>query len=728
MQENGTIQVDSGGFSGCLMPGFAGVQNDEVLHGLSGRLERATSGILGDGRNRVVVLPFSSERGEVDLAVKSFGQQSGLKDRYDQRHGSKAFRTFRAAQFLGEHQVGTPEPIGYVERWEGTSLAESYYLSGYEGGLTSFKDELVRIYRKEPDCESLMDLLQFVATGIRKMHDAGFWHRDLGNQNIMMRRADGGGWTDFQVIDLNRGRIRDEVSMHERGFDLSRIALPTDFLRIFFEMYWERVPPPEFVSAERRFRKRFAFHTATRKWRHPIRSRRQKDESESQDDYPSMEDIWIWDEKSAQAMITMQRDERKRYYPKGRNWSIAKSTMKALGDVRREYKALLPQAFSEPVILTDRIGVALDPGLDIDKQLALLSRLGRIPVFIRFYHHESSVEWTRACELVRHLHAHEHRVAIALVQDRRAVLDPDSWRSFMETVLGEVGDCVELAEVCHAVNRVKWGVWSTDEHRQLLEPVVDLQLQYPKIRFSGPSCIDFEYQYIVASLDQMPEALQFGAVSHHLYVDRRGAPENRQGRFSLVEKCALLRAVARWSHQCDDRVVVSEVNWPVEGTGIWSPVGAPYESPGPRYGDPSVPEDRYGAYMLRYLMLALCSGFVHQVYWWRLVAHGFGLVDERAEDGWRERPAFRMLEVFLKKLGHATFVRRLESVEDTYAMLFETDEGSVVVAWSNQGEFFGPWSFEYDSVMDAFGEQHYEVGELVPVDHAPVYFDVTDVL
>ena len=210
MQENGTIQVDSGGFSGCLVPGFAGVHNDEVLHGLSGRLERATSGVLGDGRNRVVVLPFSSERGEVDLAVKSFGQQSGLKARYDQRHGSKAFRTFRAAQFLGEHQVGTPEPIGYVERWDGTSLAESYYLSVYEGGLTSFKDELVRIYRKEPDCESLMDLLQFAATGIRKMHDAGFWHRDLGNQNIMMRRADGGGWTDFQVIDLNRGRIRDE--------------------------------------------------------------------------------------------------------------------------------------------------------------------------------------------------------------------------------------------------------------------------------------------------------------------------------------------------------------------------------------------------------------------------------------------------------------------------------------------------------------------------------------
>ena len=51
-----------------------------------------------------------------------------------------------------------------------------------------------------------------------------------------------------------------------------------------------------------------------------------------------------------------------------------------------------------------------------------------------------------------------------------------------------------------------------------------------------------------------------------------------------------------------------------------------------------------------------------------------------------------------------------------------------MVAWSNQGEFFGPWSFEYESVTDAFGERHYDVGELVPVDHAPVYFDVTDVL
>jgi hypothetical protein len=44
------------------------------------------------------------------------------------------------------------------------------------------------------------------------------------------------------------------------------------------------------------------------------------------------------------------------------------------------------------------------------------------------------------------------------------------------------------------------------------------------------------------------------------------------------------------------------------------------------------------------------------VYWWRLAAHGYGLVDDADPAALRVRPAYRMLQRFQHLLGEATFV------------------------------------------------------------------------
>jgi len=276
---------------------------------------------------------------------------------------------------------------------------------------------------------------------------------------------------------------------------------------------------------------------------------------------------------------------------------------------------------------------------------------------------------------------------------------------------------VTEVELCHAVNRMKWGVHSAQEQGGLLEPVKNLQVRYPALKFTGPSCIDFEYHYVMAALDETPPGLTYSALSHHLYVDRRGAPENFQGKFSTVEKCALLKAMAKWSPRCQDRVVISEVNWPVSGSGIWSPVGATYQMPGQKESSLNVSEEDYGYFMLRYVTLALCSGFVDQVYWWRLVAHGFGLVDERAEGGWRTRKGFRMLKYYLEALGSATFVEKLEIEDGVYALRFERERDQVVMLWCHEREYAGPWPFEPKEVFDVLGEKM----ALGVVGGAPVY-------
>ncbi len=142
--------------------------------------------------------------------------------------------------------------------------------------------------------------------------------------------------------------------------------------------------------------------------------------------------------------------------------------------------------------------------------------------------------------------------------------------------------------------------------------------------------------------------------------------------------------------QCDDRVVISEVNWPLVRTGTWSPVTATYKHPNAPENPLSVSEFEYGVFVLRYLVIVICSGFVEQVYWWRIVADGFGLVDERIEGEWRKRDGFRMLQVFLEQLGSATFVEKLETEEEVYTLRFEGEDDQIIMLWCNGRSFAGP--------------------------------------
>jgi hypothetical protein len=225
----------------------------------------------------------------------------------------------------------------------------------------------------------------------------------------------------------------------------------------------------------------------------------------------------------------------------------------------------------------------------------------------------------------------------------------------------------------------------------------------------GPGAIDFEYPALLSVLRQWPAGVPLSALSHHLYVDRRGAPENPQGRFSTLEKLALARAIARRSPVCEDRLVVSEVNWPLRGTGVYSPLFAPYVLPGGGRNS-GVSEDEYGHYLLRYLCLALASGLAERVYWWRLVARGFGLVDDSDAGAWRPRPAYAMLRTFLDTLGESTFLGaqlppRSGERHGRYRFAFRRADGETVAFIYAHGPALAfPPGERFARVEDAFGQ------------------------
>ena len=643
--------------------------------------------VLQDGRNLTVRAPLAG----ADAVVKRFPAPSFFRALLMRRAGTppKATRSWLAARHLWERLPGsTPEPLAFLESGTTERPGPGLFATRYEPGLVSFTARLAALYAQNGPGPDLIALLERVAKACRALHDAGFFHGDLGNQNLQLA-PDG----RVLAVDLNRSRLfPGPVPPALRGRDLSRIALPSDFRRVFFEMYWGAPPPEEFLRAERRARRAFARHTATRRFRHPFRRRRPPVEPV----YPAPRDIWIWDPRSEQALVTMRPKDRRRYMSLSRVWRPLLALLATGHEARRHRRALDATAFGRPVFgVANRVFVSLAADSSrFGGELVRLERLDCPGVHVRFYAHETDAQTDFKIAAVRRLRALGRAVAVSLVQDRAAVRDPRGrWLAFCDRVLGALHGELIWVEYLHAVNRVKWGIWTYRELRRLLALLPDLRARYRDVAFLAPSAIDFEWDFFAGALPLLPRrGGPLPGLSAELYVDRRGAPENKQGRFDAVGKIHWLRALAKARRgAAEDHLVVTEFNWPLAGTGVWSPVGAPWVSPGPRFNDPSVSEGDAAAFSLRYLLLGVCSGAASSMVFWSLCARGFGLVDPGEEPGgeWRERPAFAALRFFFAALRHGSFADAPLRSGDrgVWLLRFEDRNGRrLAVAWATGPE------------------------------------------
>ena len=176
--------------------------------------------------------------------------------------------------------------------------------------------------------------------------------------------------------------------------------------------------------------------------------------------------------------------------------------------------------------------------------------------------------------------------------------------------------------------------------------------------------------------------------------------------FSALDKFFLARMLAEASGRCDDKVVVTEVNWMLDDPGGYYHRFAPFKGVASRKVYAQTSEDDYADYMLRYFLHALCSGMVERVYWWRLVSRAFGLVDDSDPDQWRPRVAYRMLATLLDRLGDATFVGKAATDEDVHILRFRLpDRTDVVAAFCSAEPRPVELPFTYERVLDATGEE-----------------------
>ena len=299
--------------------------------------------------------------------------------------------------------------------------------------------------------------------------------------------------------------------------------------------------------------------------------------------------------------------------------------------------AMAHMVISKPVAPKRELRDLVGMGVNLDKgpeQFDLIEELGVKHVLIRM------PLWD-----MRNLKAYQSfanefynrgkSVLINVLQDREHIEDHVLLASDMHKVFDAFGSISHEYQICNAINRVKWGFFAVEEYVRFFQTVQALRdKSYRNLQLLGPAVIDFEYHFTARALFNNFD-IQFDRLSALLYVDRMGAPENKQyGVFDTQRKMRLLTSLAKLSPKVRDKAIyITEVNWPLQGTAPYAPTSE----------KECVTEEAYAHYMLRYLQIATQCQQLTRVYWHQLIAPGYGLVDSR-DGSLRKRTAFDCLK------------------------------------------------------------------------------------
>ena len=206
-------------------------------------------------------------------------------------------------------------------------------------------------------------------------------------------------------------------------------------------------------------------------------------------------------------------------------------------------------------------------------------------------------------ELARELAARGVELTFTLPQNRDLVRDLGRWRGAIAEIAERFTPFGRRFQVGQAINRSKWGVWTLREYLDLAAVAAEALRARPGVELLGPAVIDFEFHATAAALNSRRTAVEFDGVASLLYVDRRGAPERRQMGFDTVGKVTLLKAIAETARASGPGSWITEVNWPLR-EGPHSPAGRSV----------AVDEETQADYLVRYYLLALCTGLVDGVF------------------------------------------------------------------------------------------------------------------
>ncbi|HEY0557746.1 MAG TPA: lipopolysaccharide kinase InaA family protein [Thermoanaerobaculia bacterium] len=669
------------GWSGELAAGVRPVDLAAAVHGLT---DPATAlKILHWGRNYLYLARLETADGPLDVVVKQFRNRS-RRDRMKRRlQGSKAEKSWRIANALLAAGISTPAPVMRLE--SASAAGPSLYVCRYLPDVTearylfraaAAKEEAARF--PQVDFPAFVEALGRFA---RCLHDAGFWHRDLSGGNLLLRFGADGRPAEIHLVDLNRTRMGSPPSVSERLRDLSRLALfNPEHQELLLRSYWGAPAAGLRRALYLGYHHGFRWKNDAKKGARGARDRLKRlllprgahAHIPAAPEGAGARDKAVWDHLSDQPHQHAGRLEKLRVrLADVRSHGVEAAVVaSALPRIWRRYRELKRELHAAPVDFAG-LGVAVRPWSENPGGLlALIEELGVRHVLLRLHPWEE--DHGAEEELARELHSRGLEVTFALPQNRELVRDPARWRGALEAIAPRFTPYGKGFQIGQAINRSKWGIWNLREYLELARAAEEILRRWPGVQLLGPSVIDFEYHVTAAVLNLRNPGFRFDAVSALLYVDRRGAPENRQTGLDTEDKALLLRAIAETSRNASPRCWITEVNWPLR-EGPHSPAGR----------DVSVDEEAQADYLVRYYLLTLGTGLIERVFWWQVVARGYGLIDPADPANPRRRPSFHALKTLIRELEGARLEEVLPAPPPVRLYRFRRPAGTeVVVGWS----------------------------------------------
>lgn len=146
-------------------------------------------------RNEIKVI----NQNDVDLVVKSFKIPSFLnRVIYTFFRSSKAKKSYEYAIKIAAF---TPKPIGYIEFYENTLLANSYFVSEKFDYSFTIREPLLDVNFSNKE-----KIFKAFAKFSHSLHENEIYHLDFSPGNILIKEQN--GEYIFKIVDINRMKFR----------------------------------------------------------------------------------------------------------------------------------------------------------------------------------------------------------------------------------------------------------------------------------------------------------------------------------------------------------------------------------------------------------------------------------------------------------------------------------------------------------------------------------------
>ena len=608
---------------------------------------------LKNDRNVVKILSF----GEIETVIKSFKNPNFIQGViYKFFRKSKARRSYENSLHLNKKGIKTPEPIGYIEVFDFFRLKQSYFIS------RQLDFDFSLNFATEKQSEDYKAILKSFINFTYDLHKKNIMHLDYVVGNVCIKKTIQG--YEFYLVDLNR--LYKGIITPKKGVkNLASLSDDSEINKILVEEYTKKLSSSFsnayfylMKSVERKLKRSNLKRSIKAVFGLPPKG---------------LLSQYVWDFYNNQPEVLNDKKLKNQISILAwfANLKILIAFLYALMILPFGY--IFNKKPLEKKIDSFGLCVNIDKPMDSQKlinnneliemidELSIENILVRIPL-------ADFDNIDKYLNFISELHNKD--VLVCILQDREHIEDKKLTEERFEYIFKNLNGVASKFQIGNVINRKKWSFLSVDEYFSFFKIAYDLKTnKFSNIKILGGNIIDFDIPFFARSIFHF-RSIYYDGIATQLYVDRRGAPEQKQFGFNALLKIKTYAALALASRKTSKDLYITEVNWALSGMGKWAPAK-----------NYLIEESLQSRYLVRYYLLVLGSEKVKKCYWHQLVAPGYGLVNNIGGKIVK-RDAYYCFKHLISILDGGK-TKKLINEKNLYCLIVEKKDMIVEAIWSS---------------------------------------------